>query len=433
MAFVFAQYFRWEVDCFRSPGPGFHTAILCLIPAYLAACAVYLRLRRRRWWRLEVPTMALLAAAALLFYQPAAALVCALLFLSCLAAGLRIASAAGVPLQPGGETIGLAFAFGAAAMTAALFLLGIAGLYYPVVFVALLCLPLAAFRREALDGVRTLAALFRKAARCPALRHPMAGIAFQFAFAGLACALAVTLTPSIAFDPLATHLPAARYLAEQHALAPLASEHYSYYPQGGEALMALAWALAGQPGAQTISPLFFALFLLMLLSIARTAGLDRVSAFAGVAATALMPFAHWTGSNAKNDTVMAFFEACALYALLRWAETRQPVWIPVGGSAAGGGLGRQAYRFFGGGSARRGCRSGRAGARTDRRTWLGPGARAIRCPPGKPDTAGCRSWSARRACGAASSRAIFGGSPGSGPRGACSTAAPATWHGRRPA
>jgi len=47
------------------------------------------------------------------------------------------------------------------------------------------------------------------------------------------------------------------------------SADYSYYPQGGEALMALAWSLGGQAAAQLISPLFWVLSLALLFLIAR--------------------------------------------------------------------------------------------------------------------------------------------------------------------
>jgi hypothetical protein len=343
---VLGPYFWWEVEYFHSPGPKFHIALVCLIPVYVAGCAAYLRLRRKRWWRFEVPALVLFVSASLLFYQPLASVVSALLFLSCIATGCRIARAVRVPLRSEIETIGVGFALGSTALILALFLLGVAHWYFRPIFIVLIGLPLLAFGQEAIAAVAALKRLFCAAARCPALRHPMAGIAVQFAFLGLACSLAVLLSPSIAFDPLGMHLPAARQYAEQHRLEPLASLDYSYFPQGFEVVMSLAWSLGGQPAAQMISPLFYAQFLLMLFAIARTLKLDNVAAFAGVVCAGLLPVSHWTGSNAKNDMAMCFFEAAALYAFLQWLERRERVWIPIGAVFLGAAFGIKHVALF---------------------------------------------------------------------------------------
>ena len=104
---MFGSYFRWEVDYFRSPGPVFHTALVCLLPLYVAGCPVYLHWRRKRWWRYEIPAFVFFALACLLFYQPLASLVSALVFLSCTSTGLRMARAVRLPLQSDFEKLGL--------------------------------------------------------------------------------------------------------------------------------------------------------------------------------------------------------------------------------------------------------------------------------------------------------------------------------------
>ncbi len=263
----------------------------------------------------------------LLLYQPVATLVVAALFVACLASGCRFARLAGISLKTPAELLTLGFGLGCALLIPILFVLGLLRLYYAPVFVLLLAVPCVVFRREVFAGFQAARKLATATVTTP---HPLAGIAFLFAICGAAAALAVSLAPSIAFDPVALHLALARSYSAQHALATIPSLDYGYYPQGFEELMALAWSLAGQPAAQLISPLFWILSLALLFLIVRACGLNNVAAFAGVVAAAMLPFAHWTGVNAKNDALMVFYQAAALLAFIRWLETRSQAWLPVG-------------------------------------------------------------------------------------------------------
>ena len=328
-AVVTAPYFRWEVDYFRSPGPLFRTVLLCALPLLAAVCAGWIWLRRSLLWRYEIPALAAFIALGLLVYQPLATLIIALFYLACLASGCRFARFIDVPLNSPIDALTLGFGFGCALLIPALFVLGLLHFYYAPVFVAILVLPCLLFWREAINGI---AAVRRTLMPMAEFRHPhpLAGVVFVFAILGVAAAMAVVLAPSIAFDPLAMHLASARDYAQSHALEVIPSLEYSYFPQGGEVLMALAWSLGGQPAAQTISPLFSILFLLLLFAIARSCGLDKPAAFVAVATAALLPFAHWSFSNSKNDSAMVFFQAAALLAFIRWLESRHRAWIFAG-------------------------------------------------------------------------------------------------------
>jgi hypothetical protein len=326
VVFLTARYFRWEVNYFSSPGPIFRTLLLVALPFLAAACTGYVWLRRRGLWRFEALALAGFCGIILLVYQPVATLVIALLFLACLASGIRLARLLILPLTTPAEVLTLGFGLGCALLIPILFGLGLLRLYYTPVFALLLLIPCVIFRREAFSGIRAV----RQICSVAVPRHPLAGVAFVFAILAALAALAVALSPSIAFDPLAVHLAAGRYYAAQHALQTLPPMVESYFPQGCEVLMALAWSLGGQPAAQLISPLFWVLSLLLLFLIARSCGLNQAAAFVGVAAAAMLPFAHWSGSNSKNDWAMVFFQAAALLAFLRWLETRSEVWIPAG-------------------------------------------------------------------------------------------------------
>lgn len=324
---VTAPYFRWEVDYFRSPGPVFRTVLLCSLPLLAATCVGWIWFRRSRLWRYEIPVLAAFVVLGLLIYQPLATLIVTLFYLACLVSGCRFARFIDVPLNGLVETLTLGFGFGCALLIPLLFVLGLLHFYYAPVFAVILAGPCLIFRREVING---FAALRRALTSTAEFRHPLAGVVFVFAILGTAAAMAVVLAPSIAFDPLAMHLASARDYAQAHALEVIPSLDYSYFPQGGEVLMTLAWSLGGQPAAQMISPLFSILSLLLLFAIARSCGLDKTAAFVAVATAALLPFAHWSFSNSKNDSAMVFFQAAALLAFIRWLETRHGAWIFAG-------------------------------------------------------------------------------------------------------
>ena len=324
---VAARYFRWEVDYFRSPGPIFHALLVWAMPLFGCVCAGYLWLRRGGLWRFEAPVVAAFAGVCLLLYAPVATLAIALLFAACMAAGGGVARRLRIAFENSAEVVTLGFGLGCAALVPALFALGLLHLYYAWVFVLLLMIPCVVFWR---DGLRGMAAVGRVLTASDGLRHPLAGIAVVFGALATILALASFLAPSVAFDPLAMHLASARQYAEQHGLDVLPSLDYSYYPQGCEVLMALAWSLGGQAAAQMISPLFWVLSLVLLVVVGRSSGLSKAAAFAGVIAAAMMPFAHWSGANAKNDAAMVFFQTAALYAFLRWQASREKAWIFAG-------------------------------------------------------------------------------------------------------
>ena len=343
MVLYAARYFRWEVDYFSSPGPFFRTLLLGALPFLIAAGPVYAWVRNHRLRRYEFSALAALCVMFALVYQPVAALFVALFSFACLAAGLRFARGVRVILATPLEALTLGFAFGCAFLIPILFVFGLFHLYYAPLFLLLLVASIAVFWRDALAGFRALRAILAT----PAPEHRLAGIAFVFAVIAAVVALAVALSPSIAFDPLADHLANARYYAAQHALEILPTQQNSYYPQGCETIMAMAWSVGGQPAAQLIAPLFFVFSLFLVFLIARSSGLNGAMAFTGTVAAAMMPFAHWTGANSKDDWAMVFFEAAALLAFLRWLETRNRAWIFLGGLFLGSSFAIKHIALFG--------------------------------------------------------------------------------------
>ena len=263
-------------------------------------------------------------------YEPRAAAVIATAFLACCTTGgfafhcLRLKFAG--PL----ERTTFNFGAGAGLFSVLLVLCGTARLFYGPIFLALLLLPLVLFWRYAWQTLIDVRALLQRWQTSTAIRHPLAGVAMVFAFVAAACALMLALAPTLAFDPVAMHLPSIQFYSLAHALRPVPGIEYSYYPQGFEMLWTLAYGLAGQPGAQLMSALFFPLFLLTLAVLARECDLDHGATILAVVCAATLPFLNWSGGAMKNDVALAFFELLALSSFAHWLRDTNFRWIIAG-------------------------------------------------------------------------------------------------------
>jgi len=209
-------------------------------------------------------------------------------------------------------------------------ILGVAGGFHVWAFLGLLVLPCLVFHRQVYGLVRTLRAIGAGWSSNTDFRQPLPALFVVIGGVLLVCTLMVVLAPSITFDPLKFHLPLAQHYAAGGHLTPLESEWYGYNPQGFEILLALAWSLAGQAGAQMIAPIFFFLTIVALYAIGRECGLSAGAAFAACIFTVSLPFVHWTGTVPKNDLGVAFFHLAGLFTFLRWRATGNFRWIHLG-------------------------------------------------------------------------------------------------------
>lgn len=325
-----AKPLLWHFEYFKSPGPQFYKLLMGGLPVFAAAVAVYTRVRRRALWRYEPVILAGVLAAVALAYEPAATLVSVSLLVAAYAAGSalrrRLCLEAG---DPAGD-IAIAAAAGFALFSWVLFWAGLARLYYPATFALLIVIPCVLWRREIPVLARAFHSLWKNWGGDAGLSRPLAGVLMAFGAVLAVSSAMVVIAPSVAFDALKMHLTLAATFARQHSLEPLAFLDYSYFPQGAEVLMAAAYSLAGQPGAQMLPAVFFALMLLLLVSILRRVGTDRLGTLAGTTAAASMPFLHWTGSVAKNDAALALYQLAAVDAYLRWKESGRFRWICLG-------------------------------------------------------------------------------------------------------
>lgn len=346
--FLFAGPFRWELDYFLVHGNRiYYGAAIALLAVLALFCLAYVPLRRSGLWRWELPLIASLGLLFAALEHPLALAIAILLFLACFTTGHRLARLFGAKLETAAETLALAFCIGCAALVLLLFLLGILHGYYTVVSWLLVLAPIAIWPRDALAAPQAVRSLCRSAREAEELKHPLCGVAVVFLAAGVFFTAAGALTPSITFDTLNFHLPAAQYYSAQHRLEPVPLVNYSYYPQAFEILLMLAYQLGGQPAAQLAAPLLFAVFLLLLVAIGKAAKLDLAAIVTGLACVAITPFILWDGTQTKNDIGMGMFQLAALLCCLKWRNSAKPVWMLLGGFFLAASVGMKYTAVYG--------------------------------------------------------------------------------------
>ena len=322
--------FLWHLDYFNRLGPEYYRLILVVVPTLGIAALLYQFVRGRGLWRYEPALLAALLTAGFLVYQPRATLIALWLFAACYSLGRFSLSRLGLDTESHAASIALSTGIGFAALICILFVVGLIGGYYWWVFAALLSAACVLFHRQLRLLPAEIRGVFSKWASCASLRSPLVGIVMVFSAIFLLFTMMVALAPSIASDAMFFHLPAIRYYASEHALRPVPFLNYSYFPQSVESLMTLAYSLGGQPAAQIVNPLFFALSLLMVFAVARVCGIRPPPATVGVILGATIPFLHWSGSVFKNDFGWVFFQLAALFCYLRGRSSENPNWLRVG-------------------------------------------------------------------------------------------------------
>jgi hypothetical protein len=328
LGFATRRIFTWHLDYFHSPGPAFYRAAAIAIPSLGAGAWVYAFFRRKGLRRYEPLAFVGMIAAAYLRYEPRALLVAIALFAASCAIGNALLPRFELKTTDPADRIGMGFAAGAGILSMVLLVLGLFHALYAPVCAGVLAAGL--ILGDLRSAVADLVALNRKWRESESLASPVVGVAIFFGWIAAVCTLMIALSPVIVFDSVATHLPSVEYYASTHTLQPVPGIDYSYFPQGVELLWTLGHLLAGVAGAQMISALFFVVFLVLLMRIARDCGLDDAASVAAAVFVATTPFLHWTGSVMKNDFVLGLFEAASLIAFLRWFRSRNFRWILAG-------------------------------------------------------------------------------------------------------
>ena len=322
--------FLWQLGYFKSPGPQFYQLVIGLLLALPAIVAAYQWIRRRWLWRYELAAAATLPFAAALFYQDRAAFVALWLLLAAYATGRFVRRRLGLELDSPPEEIAISSGIGLALLLLAIFVLGLSGGLFGWSFALLFTVPLALFCRDAAGIVASLRRCQAAWTTTAEISTPLGGLLVAFLLVFVVSSTMVILSPSLTYDVLTLHLPAAHYYQTIHTVRPVPNDDYSYFPQSIESLMAFGLTFAGQPGAQILPPLFYALSMLLAFGIARRCGADRLSALGGVVLAATVPALHWTGSVAKNDFALVFFVLASLICYLQWQADRNFRWLQLG-------------------------------------------------------------------------------------------------------
>jgi 4-amino-4-deoxy-L-arabinose transferase-like glycosyltransferase len=324
-----ARPFLWHLEYFHHPGAEFFSLYLGALAFLIAAAFFYIRLRQRRpvliGW--EPRAFAGFFLAVFLFYAPLPTLYSLWILFVCFGLGrLALGGVAGSAL----EQLTLWPAAGLGFLSALLFLMGLARLYYRWLALALLGLAAIALWRN----TQVLWRLLRRAeagyAACAG--DPRWGLCLVFTFVFSIASAMVALSPEIAFDPVSFHFVLARDYAAMHRLAVIPHLPYSYFPQNVEVLYSLGFLLEGQSTAKLLTYAFFPLAATTVTLIARSWFQDpgKPAAFIAAALFTTTPFIAWTGSVAKNDLALALYILLALYGVVRWTEGGRFPWLAAG-------------------------------------------------------------------------------------------------------
>ncbi|HEY2845542.1 MAG TPA: hypothetical protein VGJ09_17920, partial [Bryobacteraceae bacterium] len=345
--FLTAGIVRWHIEYFRSPGPQFYRIAVIGFPLLAVAALVWARVRTGFLWRYELAAITAIPVAAALWREPRATLVIAVLFAACSCAGRALCERCGWNTAEPAADLVISAAAGFALLNTLLFASGLAQIWYPWFFALLLCTPLLIFPGSLLRWFGDIRAIFRRWGQLEAIKSPLPGILMPFAAILAACTTALMLAPTLFWDAMKMHLPLSQYYLQVHALEPKPGLDYSYFPQSAESLFALAWSLGGQPAAQLIPPVFFALSLLAVWVLARACGANAGEAFTGVVFAASLPVLHWASSVPKNDAQLTFFLLTSLVAAIRWRATSEFKWVQAGVLFAACGFATKDVAIFG--------------------------------------------------------------------------------------
>lgn len=304
---------------------------LLLAGIVLVACvALHFLLRLAAIRQVTLPLLAASVVAGLVFFEPLALIVTTVSFVACYGLGRFLRERFGLAVEAGSQEIALSAGLGLALSTWALFWLGLAHLYRAPVFLVLLLGAYIAFRREIKGLWTSYEHLQGTLTSVLAKKDPLVSIAVVFGVAQVLVGLLVVLTPALDADFLSFHFPLVRFYSAQHALTPLTTVDYTYYPQGVEVLMTFGHVLAGQAADRMIPQIFFVLLLLMIPAVAHELGLSRRAAVVAIVFVAALPFLHRTAVFAKNDPALAFFQLGALLCYLRSRNAPDGHWLRLG-------------------------------------------------------------------------------------------------------
>src|SRR6185503_17542456 len=134
---------------------------LIALPLLAIAALVWARARRRFLWRYELAAIVAIPAVAALLREPRGTLVTAILFAACYCAGRALCDRCGWSTDAPSADLVISAAAGFALLNTALFVSGLARIWYPWFFALLLMAPILIFHRNLLQLTNALRVIFR--------------------------------------------------------------------------------------------------------------------------------------------------------------------------------------------------------------------------------------------------------------------------------
>ena len=242
-------------------------------------------------------------------------------FLTCIAAGKTILKLLRAKLYRS-EELFFGFVLGAACLSVIVLLLGVAGLAYPWVFLAVGFSWIAiAYKFKALHWTSE---------RLPPLERP-----WSILFAALYGVFAIlylgnALSPEVSADGTLFHVALPALYSRAHQIPPITTNFLASFPEGMEMLFLFAFAFARHSAAAMVHLLFALMLPLGMLSYARRVGFPAAGVFAGLLFF-LSPAAGQNGSVAYVDVAVATVVFAMFYLLqIWWTEQDLSLLIPLG-------------------------------------------------------------------------------------------------------
>ncbi len=161
--------------------------------------------------------------------------------------------------------------------------------------------------------------------------------------AALGLALTLALLPPTDWDGLFYHLKGPKLHLAAGQIRPGIDIPHLNFPSLFEMLFMLAMALRSDVTAVLLH--FACVFLLSGLVYAVTRHIQGGQGWTAVLLLFSMPMLLSLGSWAYNDLALAFYQAGALYALLRWQQAQQRHWLSLSGLFCGLAMGLKYTSF----------------------------------------------------------------------------------------
>jgi hypothetical protein len=210
----------------------------------------------------------------------------------------------------------------------AIFLIGLTGILYPVLFGILFLLVLVL-------GYRHVLHLFRAVGRCVGdLKWDfLDGALLLLLGAFLLNTLFIPNNPSTGFDPINSHLCAPKYYLRDHAVAFFPWINFNNFPQLQEMLLTVEMMVYRDPGSSLMY--FYTVITAVVTYLIGARYFGRTVGLIGAIFFANIGNAYDSAIRAFVEPLMGFYIVLMVHAFLSWYENRDGRWAVLIGITGG--------------------------------------------------------------------------------------------------